>query len=159
MTNYPRALESAAVRLALAAALAVSCAGATAFAADAPDASAGKKININQASAAQIAFLPRVGPKAAERIVEYRKAHGTFAQPEELMEVKGVGEKLFAELKPYVALTGPTTLTAKVRSSGSSSSRSSGSSRASAATGKSKGAKPAAAPASASHTVPEGKGQ
>jgi len=158
MTNYPRALESAAARLALAAALTVSCGGATAFAADAPDASAGKKININQASATQIAYLPRVGPKAAERIVEYRKAHGTFAQPEELMEVKGIGEKLFAELKPYVALTGPSTLNAKVRS-GSSSTHPSRSSRAASASagGKSTGTK--TAPASASHTVPEGKGQ
>ncbi len=93
----------------------VSAAG---LAADAPDAAsaAGKKVNINQASATQLALLPRVGAKAAERIVEYRKAHGSFGQPEELMEVKGVGEKLFTELKPYVALSGPTTLAAKVRS-------------------------------------------
>jgi competence ComEA-like helix-hairpin-helix protein len=97
---------------------------ATAIAADSPDASAGKKVNINQASAAQLAFLPRVGNKAAERIVEYRKAHGTFGQAEELMEVKGVGEKLFTELKPYVALSGPTTLTAKVRSGSPRSPRS-----------------------------------
>lgn len=106
-----------------AAALVLAAAGATALAADAPD-SAGKKVNINQASAAQLAMLPRVGAKAAERIVEYRKAHGTFAQAEELMEVKGVGEKLFQELKPYVALTGPSTLTAKVRGSSSRSPRS-----------------------------------
>ncbi|HEY6931090.1 MAG TPA: helix-hairpin-helix domain-containing protein [Thermoanaerobaculia bacterium] len=78
----------------------------------------GKKVNINQASATQIALLPRVGAKQAERIVEYRKAHGQFAQAEELMEVKGVGEKLFGQLKPYVALSGPTTLTAKVSSRG-----------------------------------------
>jgi len=78
----------------------------------------GKKVNINQASATQIALLPRVGSKQAERIVEYRKAHGQFAQVEELMEVKGVGEKLFGQLKPYVALSGPTTLTAKVSSRG-----------------------------------------
>ena len=91
---------------------------AATFAADAPEGSstASKKVNINQASATQLALLPRVGAKAAERIVEYRKAHGSFGQAEELMEVKGVGEKLFTELKPYVALSGPTTLTAKVRS-------------------------------------------
>ena len=88
------------------------------------EAVAGKKVNINQASAAQLAFLPRIGNKAAERIVEYRKAHGTFGQAEELMEVKGVGEKLFTELKPYLALSGPTTLTAKVRSGSPRSPRS-----------------------------------
>jgi competence protein ComEA len=85
---------------------------------DAPDAAGGKKININQASATQFALLPRVGAKQAERIVEYRKAHGQFAQIEELMEVKGVGEKLFSQVKPYVALSGPTTLSAKVSSKG-----------------------------------------
>ena len=87
--------------------------------AEATDASAsGKKININQASTTQIANLPRIGTKVAERIVEYRKAHGQFGQPEELMEVRGVGEKLFQELKPYIALSGPTTLSSKVSSKG-----------------------------------------
>jgi competence protein ComEA len=76
------------------------------------------KININQASAAQFAMLPRVGSKQADRIVEYRKAHGQFEQIEELMEVKGVGEKLFTQLKPYLALSGPTTLSSKVSSKG-----------------------------------------
>ena len=89
----------------------------SAVAAETAEAS-GKKININQASSAQLANLPRVGAKLADRIVEYRKAHGQFGQPEELMEVKGVGEKLFGQLKPYVALSGPTTLTAKVSSRG-----------------------------------------
>ena len=102
------------------AALAALClaAGALARAADAPDASAAKKVNINQATSAQLSNLPRVGSKVADRIVEYRKSHGQFNQAEELMEVKGVGERLFKELKPYVALSGPTTLTAKVSSRG-----------------------------------------
>lgn len=76
----------------------------------------GQKVNINQASAAQLAFLPRVGAKAADRIVEYRKAHGPFSQPEQIMEVKGIGEKLYGQLKPYLAISGPTTLGAKVSS-------------------------------------------
>ncbi len=83
------------------------------------------KVNINQASAAQIAFLPRIGAKVAERVVDYRKEHGTFSRPEELMEVKGIGEKLFLVLKPYVTVSGPTTVTEKIRS-GSSSARSRG---------------------------------
>lgn len=105
------------------AAAALLCA-MSAVAADNPEAAATKeatatkRVNINQASAAQLALLPRVGAKAAERIVEYRKAHGSFSQPEELMEVKGIGEKLFLQLKPYLTLSGPTTLSAKVRSTG-----------------------------------------
>jgi len=104
---------------------------------------AAKKVNINQASATQIAYLPRIGAKAADRIVEYRKAHGSFGKAEELMEVKGVGERRYAELKPYIALSGPTTLTAKVRSTGSGTRRAS--SKKSAST--------------ASNSVPVGKGR
>ena len=82
----------------------------------------GKKVNINTASAAELAYLPRIGAKVAERIIAYRKEK-PFSRPEELMEVKGIGEKLFLTLKPYVAVSGTTTLTSKVRSSSSSSRR------------------------------------
>ena len=84
----------------------------------AADAAAGKKVNINQASAKELANLPRIGDKVAERIVEYRQAHGSFARVEDLMEVKGIGEKLFTSLKPYLTLSGPTTLSEKVSSKG-----------------------------------------
>ena len=76
------------------------------------------KVNINQASATQIALLPRIGEKVAGRVLDYRKSHGPFARPEDLMEVKGIGEKLFTQLKPYVTLSGPTTLADKVSSKG-----------------------------------------
>ena len=109
------------------------------------DAAGSKKVNINQ-----LAYLPRVGAKAADRIVEYRKAHGSFSRTEELMEVKGVGERLYGELKPYVALSGPTTLTAKVRSTGSGGRRSSSASATK---------KTASNPPNASNTVPVGKGR
>jgi competence ComEA-like helix-hairpin-helix protein len=82
-------------------------------------ATAGGRVNINQASAEQISYLPRIGEKVAARVVEYRKTHGQFARAEDLMEVKGIGEKLFLTLKPYVAVSGPTTLAAKVRSGAS----------------------------------------
>ena len=110
---------------------------------------AGKKVNINQASAVQLAYLPRIGAKAADRIVEYRKAHGAFSRTEELMEVKGVGERRYGELKPYVALSGPTTLTAKVRSTGSGGRRSTSTAS----------KKTASNASSASNTVPVGKGR
>ena len=110
-----------------------------------PAAPAGK-VNINQASADQIAMLPRIGAKVATRVLDYRKSHGPFAKPENLMEVKGIGEKLFLTLKPYVAVSGPTTLAAKVRL-GSSRRREASSPAAKAA--------PKSAPAS----VPAGKGR
>ena len=132
--------------LALAAALCVSGLAAAADTTTADPAS-GKKININQASAKEFANLPRIGTKQAERIVDYRKEHGQFARVEDLMEVKGVGEKLFTTLKPYLALSGPTTLTEKVSSKGSRGGSRGGSTKAKSGT------------KTARNTVPVGTGR
>lgn len=95
-----------------AAALAVALFAATAPVALAADAG---KVNVNEASAEQLVLLPRVGPSIAARIVEFREENGEFAAPEDLMLVRGIGEKTFELLEPYVALSGETTLTEKVR--------------------------------------------
>ncbi|MEP0775965.1 MAG: helix-hairpin-helix domain-containing protein [Acidobacteriota bacterium] len=86
----------------------------SAFAAPASSGAAGK-VNINTASVEQLQLLPRVGPALAQRIVEFRTANGAFKAPEELIAVRGIGEKSFANLKPYVAVQGDTTLKEKVR--------------------------------------------
>jgi competence protein ComEA len=54
-----------------------------------------KKININEASVAELTQLKRIGPKIAKRIVEYRENHGPFVQTEDIMNVKGIGPKIF----------------------------------------------------------------
>lgn len=77
-----------------------------------------KTVNINQAASAELARLPRVGPKLADRIVAHRAQHGPFRRIEDLMEVKGVGEKFFTTLKSYLTVSGPTTLVEKVSSKG-----------------------------------------
>ena len=66
---------------------------------------------------------PKVEPWPEGTIIPGPKEK-PFTRPEELMEVKGIGEKLFLTLKPYVTVSGPTTLNAKVRSSASSPRRS-----------------------------------
>ena len=86
-----------------------------AFADDTPASAAGV-VNINTADASQIAYLPRVGASAAQRVVDYRKEHGEFSKPTDLMQVKGFGEKTFERLRQYIAVSGKTTLTAKVKS-------------------------------------------
>src|SRR3954452_18719646 len=78
-------------------------------------------VNVNSANATQLALLPRVAPSVAERIVDYRKQNGPFKKPEDLMLVQGIGEKTFQLLKPYVAISGETTLKEKVKGSRSSS--------------------------------------
>ncbi|HEX7614931.1 MAG TPA: helix-hairpin-helix domain-containing protein [Thermoanaerobaculia bacterium] len=77
-----------------------------------------KTVNINQAAPAEIARLPRVGEKLADRIVAHRTQHGPFSRIEDVMQVKGVGEKFFTTLKPYLSVSGPTTLAEKVSSKG-----------------------------------------
>lgn len=74
-----------------------------------------KVVNINSADASQLSFLPRIGPSVAQRIVEHRKQNGPFKSPEDLMLVRGIGEKTFALIKPYVAISGETTLKEKVK--------------------------------------------
>jgi competence protein ComEA len=80
-------------------------------------------VNINQASAAEFQRLPRVGAKLAQRIVAHRTDHGPFKRVEDVMEVKGVGEKMFGSLKPYLTVSGQTTLATKVSSAGSRGGR------------------------------------
>ena len=86
--------------------------GLSALAADAP---AGV-VNINTADASQLVNLPRVGAKAAQRIIDYRKEHGPFSKTTDLLQVKGFGEKSYELLRPYLTVDGKTTLATKVRS-------------------------------------------
>ncbi len=74
------------------------------------------QVNINTATAQELQLLPRVGPALAQRIVDFRTSNGPFKAPEELARVKGIGEKSFARLQPYVTTTGATSLKEKVRS-------------------------------------------
>ncbi|HEX9943979.1 MAG TPA: helix-hairpin-helix domain-containing protein [Thermoanaerobaculia bacterium] len=83
----------------------------------------GKKVNINSADVSQLALLPRVGPAVAQRILDYRKQNGPFKKAEDLMLVRGIGEKTYELIKPYVAVSGETTLKEKVRTSRSGSGK------------------------------------
>ena len=61
-------------------------------------------VSINRASAEELDTLPGIGPSLAQAILEYREEHGGFSTLEELMEVPGIGEKIFAELKDQIVL-------------------------------------------------------
>jgi competence protein ComEA len=72
-----------------------------------PAAAAAAVVNLNTATASQIATLPGVGEKAAQRIIEYREKNGGFKKIEELMNVKGIGEKSFLKLKALITIGDP----------------------------------------------------
>jgi comEA protein len=61
-------------------------------------------VNINTASAAELDALPGIGAKVAARIIEYRQKNGPFKKVEELMNVRGVGEKNFLKLKGQITV-------------------------------------------------------
>jgi competence protein ComEA len=73
-------------------------------AAAAAPASSKPAINLNAATVDQLETLPGIGRKTAERIIEYRTKSGGFKRIEDLMNVKGIGEKSFLKLKPLVAV-------------------------------------------------------
>jgi competence protein ComEA len=72
-------------------------------------ASAAAPINLNTATQVQLESLPGVGPRAAQRILEYRQKNGNFKKIEDLMNVKGFGEKSFLRLKPLITVSGERT--------------------------------------------------
>ena len=59
-------------------------------------------INLNTATLDQLETLPGIGRRTAERIIEHRQKSGGFKKIEELMNVKGIGEKSFLKIKPMV---------------------------------------------------------
>ncbi len=69
-------------------------------------ATAASPVNINAATAAELQTLPGVGASTAQRILDYRQKNGAFKKVEELMNVRGVGEKSFLKLKPLIVISG-----------------------------------------------------
>jgi competence protein ComEA len=61
-------------------------------------------VNLNSATVAQIASLPGIGPKTAELVVQYRTKNGPFKKIEEVMNVRGIGEKSFLKIKDQLTV-------------------------------------------------------
>jgi comEA protein len=67
-------------------------------------------LNLNTASVGDLMKLPGIGPKKAERIVNWRGQHGKFNRVVDLRRVKGFGSKTIKKLKPYLSVKGDNTL-------------------------------------------------
>jgi competence protein ComEA len=59
-------------------------------------------VNVNTASAVELAQLPGLGPAMAQRIVDHRAAHGDFPSLDALLDVPGVGEATLAAIRPHL---------------------------------------------------------
>jgi competence protein ComEA len=68
-------------------------------------------VNVNTASLAELTMLPGIGPSKAQAIMDYRKDH-PFQKPDDLKDVRGIGDKLYASIQQYVAVSGQTTAAA-----------------------------------------------
>ncbi len=65
------------------------------------------KIDLNTATLSQLDGLPGIGPVIAERILELREKSGAFKRIEDLMNIRGIGEKKFLKLKDLITVETP----------------------------------------------------
>ncbi len=94
MMRFKRTLSAWALILGLALALAP-----TAVLAQKSKSTQTEKVNINTATTEQLQTLPGVGPALAKAIIDHRAKNGKFNKVEELLNVKGIGEKKFQKMK------------------------------------------------------------
>jgi competence protein ComEA len=64
------------------------------------------RVDINAADVNRLTELPGIGEKVAARIVAYRKENGRFQKIEEIMNVRGIGEKTFVKLRKHLTVGG-----------------------------------------------------
>lgn len=62
----------------------------------------GSRVDINHADAEALQALPGIGQTLARRIIAYRRAYGSFADASGLLDVKGIGQKRFDRIEPWV---------------------------------------------------------
>ncbi len=63
-----------------------------------------EKININKADLDELSKLTHVGKGYAQRIIEYREKNGPFKNPEDITEVKGIGDKVWQANKDRISV-------------------------------------------------------
>ena len=72
-----------------------------------PEVTAADKLDLNQATVEELDTLPGVGPEIARRVVAFREKNGAFKRIEDLMNVRGIGEKTFLRLRDRIMVKAP----------------------------------------------------
>ena len=68
------------------------------------DSSSSSLININSATQSELDSLPGIGPSTASKIIDYRNKNGDFKNIEDLMNVSGIGEAKFNNIRDYICI-------------------------------------------------------
>jgi competence protein ComEA len=66
-----------------------------------------RPVDLNTANVEQLVAVPGVGETMALRIIEWREEHGPFQRIEDLMKIKGIGERSLERLRPHVKVSHP----------------------------------------------------
>lgn len=69
-----------------------------------PDITVEFPLDLNTATAQQLEFIPQIGEVTAQRIIQYREALGSYTSLEQLMEIKGIGQKTFDTISAYLII-------------------------------------------------------
>lgn len=85
-----------------AAALTLLSAAATAAEPATKGASSAAAVDLNAASVDELVAVPGIGPALAQRIVEFRTKNGAFTRVDDLLKVRGIGEKSLEKLRPHL---------------------------------------------------------
>ncbi len=64
-----------------------------------------EKIDLNKATEMELTKVNGIGPALAKRIVDFRKEHGPFTKVDDILKVRGIGEKSLAKLRPHLKVT------------------------------------------------------
>jgi len=104
---YSKRLQQIAVCLSISLCIGIIGAVASPALAAGPAGTSGKQvlIDLNKATEMELTKVRGIGPALAKRIVDFRKENGPFGKVDDILKVRGIGEKSLAKLKPYLKVT------------------------------------------------------
>ena len=103
--THHRAIAIALVACLVALGASFSAEAGTRAASSSGGAQAGQIIDINRAGVEELIEIPGIGKSLAQRIVDFRDEHGPFKRVEDLLKIRGIGEKSLEKIRPHVKVS------------------------------------------------------